>query len=113
MKLIPKYILWDPRFTPKHPFYRVSWYPDITMHKMAKDLLGVDLPEEFNEANSPHHLIDEYRGIILCLATWEDFLQIATRKQIAFVQQDIERMLQPGYRPDAMIVIPDGPHGIL
>lgn len=105
--------MWDPRFTPKHPFFRFSNYPEITVKQMAKDLLGVDLPEEVNESKTPLHLIDEKKGVILCLATWEDFLQIASRKQIVRVQQDIEQMSQPGFQPDARIPIPEGPHDIL
>jgi hypothetical protein len=86
MKL-PKYVIWDPRFTPKHPFFFCAFDPN-TKKDVAKNILGIDLPDELNAINEPIGIQVEQR--IYYIGSWEDFLRIATPKQIADVMECLE-----------------------
>ena len=78
---------------------------------MAKDLVGIDLPEDV-QGPGITQLVNDSIGAILNIATWEDFLRTASKKQIATVMDCLAYCAQP----DAHMVhiqIPQGPHSII
>ncbi len=78
---------------------------------MAKDLIGIDLPED---AQGPGItlLVNERLSIVLHIATWEDFLKTASKKQVRNVLEFLEYSSQPNAHINH-IMIPEGPHPIL
>lgn len=78
---------------------------------MAKDLVGIDIPAEANDSNNLVQLILPKQKAVLYLGTWEQFLLVATPKQVADVKGCLEHLAQHGTQ--GFITIPDGPHGII
>lgn len=104
----PLLILWYPRFTPRHPFFRFTHSSEITKQRMVKDLLGMDLPDDVNYDTEITQLVDDSNGAVLYLGTWDQFMSLATPKQIASVVE----CLEASYRqepPKEVIPTPSGP----
>ena len=111
MDIISPLILWDPRFTPQHPYYRLSTFPETTKAQLVKDIVGIDIPED-TQRSGVTLVIDHKRAAILKIAPLEDFMKSATKSQV----QNVLEFLEYSSRPDAKVKyirIPIGPHPIL
>ncbi len=77
-------VLWDPNFTSEDAHYLLSFKEEETKTSMVKDILGMILPDEFNQENILK-LPDNF-GAEAWVAEWETFLTVAKPEQVEYIQ---------------------------